>query len=260
MLASEGICGHPRLADVGGVPNLIPLPQKDKIYNLETIAKQVELPNAFIIGAGAGPSHFVGVNCELMPNINIGDNQNNTHFATVAEDGKCHLEKLRDSTDFRLLANLFASEGQQGKVICIHVKKRTGPDNFVTAIRKILLNNYKDQPVGVGGSFLIKNGKAKIHVMPHFSETPLKTDEDVNNWLKFYNMSAPLVCLSVFVSHDPDLDLRVEHTHCFSNHGEGGHYHTDTTPDDVEYLGYFNIAEYMFRIDPPTETHLIGRD
>lgn len=56
------------------------------------------------------------------------------------------------------------------------------------------------------------------------------------------------------------LDLRVEHTHCFSHHGEGGHYYIDTTPDTVEYLGYFMAAEFVYRIDRPTETHLVGRD
>ena len=29
----------------------------------------------------------------------------------------------------------------------------------------------------------------------------------------------------------------------FSRHGDGGHYHYDTTPDEVEYIGYFNLAE-----------------
>lgn len=56
------------------------------------------------------------------------------------------------------------------------------------------------------------------------------------------------------------LDLRVEHTHCFSHHGEGGHYYIDTTPDTVEYLGYFVPAEFVYRIDRPKETHAIGRD
>lgn len=60
--------------------------------------------------------------------------------------------------------------------------------------------------------------------------------------------------------HLQDLDLRMEHFHCYSNHGDGGHYHYDTTPNEVEYRGYFNIAEYMFRIDKPLETHAIGRD
>jgi len=55
-------------------------------------------------------------------------------------------------------------------------------------------------------------------------------------------------------------DLRVEHTHCFSQHGEGGHYHQDTSPDGVQYLGYLLPAELLFRIDRPQETHRVGRD
>ena len=56
------------------------------------------------------------------------------------------------------------------------------------------------------------------------------------------------------------LDLRVEHTHCFSHHGEGGHYHYDITPNDVEYHGYYNVAEQLIRIDQPLNTHNFGRD
>lgn len=36
-----------------------------------------------------------------------------------------------------------------------------------------------------------------------YSACPLNTDEDVDRWLKFYDMKAPLICQSVFVSHDP---------------------------------------------------------
>jgi len=56
------------------------------------------------------------------------------------------------------------------------------------------------------------------------------------------------------------LDLRLQHFHSFSHHGEGGHYHIDTEPDSVEYVGYFAVAEYIYRIDQPTDTHLFGRD
>ena len=51
-----------------------------------------------------------------------------------------------------------------------------------------------------------------------------------------------------------DLDLRVQHFHSFSHHGEGGHYHIDTTPDIVEYLGYFTPGEILFRVDQPPAT------
>ncbi|GBN58145.1 Ester hydrolase C11orf54 [Araneus ventricosus] len=56
------------------------------------------------------------------------------------------------------------------------------------------------------------------------------------------------------------LNLRVEHTHCFSDHGVGGHYHEDTTPEDVEYEGYFNLAETLYRIDQPYEVFDFGKD
>lgn len=132
-----------------------------------------------------------------------------------------------------MLGNLFVSEGKASKVLKVDVRKRTGSDNFVTAMRNILKEHYKQIPVSLGGSFLIATGKAKLHIMPDFSLKPLLSDDDVNSWLRFFEMNSPLVCLSVFHSHDPHLDLRVEHTHCFSEHNQGGHYHYDTTPQDV---------------------------
>ena len=66
----------------------------------------------------------------------------------------------------------------------------------------------------------------------------------------------PLILRTVFQG----LDLRIEHFHCFSDHGEGGHYHCDVTPNDVQYVGYFTPAEQLFRIDRPTDTHQFGRD
>lgn len=36
----------------------------------------------------------------------------------------------------------------------------------------------------------------------------------------------------------------MEHTHGLNKgKGQGGHYHYDTTPDEIEYIGYFNVAE-----------------
>ena len=42
-----------------------------------------------------------------------------------------------------------------------------------------------------------------LFVQPEFSEKPLESDKDVSNWLRFYDISAPLICLSELVSHDP---------------------------------------------------------
>lgn len=36
-----------------------------KVYNMNTVSKELELPGAFIIGAGAASSKTVGMNAEV---------------------------------------------------------------------------------------------------------------------------------------------------------------------------------------------------
>ncbi|KAG7223211.1 hypothetical protein INR49_015744 [Caranx melampygus] len=263
------LCGSPRITDVGGVPYLVPLVQKHKEYNMNNISKELELPGAFILGAAAAPSRIVGMNAELMPLVLTEAEGkpavNSSYFSSInPADGQCLLEKYSDKfsdCNFGLLGNLYACEGRSGKVIEVRAKKRTGGHSLVTALRKTLEGCYPDKSLALGGTFIIQKGKAKIHIMPReFSVCPLNTNDEVNNWLKHFEVSAPLICQSVLVSRDPGLDLRVEHTHCFSHHGEGGHYYIDTTPDSVEYVGYFMPAEFVYRIDRPKETHGVGRD
>ncbi|XP_042718570.1 ester hydrolase C11orf54 homolog [Lagopus leucura] len=266
---AKGMCGKPRITEVGGVPYLVPLAQTDKVYDLNTVAKDIELPGAFFLGAGAVSSRAVGVNAEFIP-IALTKNEkqpavNGSYLARInPADKRCLLEKYSSKYsdyEFGLMANLYASEGQPGKVLEVKANGRTGELNFVSCIRRTLEKHYGEKTVGMGGTFIIQKGKAKIHIMPaEFSTCPLNTDEDLNNWLNFFEMKAPLICQPVFVSRDPGCDLRLEHTHCFSHHGEGGHYHTDTTPDVVQYLAYLAPAELLFRIDRPKETHNVGRE
>lgn len=56
------------------------------------------------------------------------------------------------------------------------------------------------------------------------------------------------------------LDLRVQHFHGFSAHGDGGHYHYDSTPERAHYEGYFALASSIVRVDAPVDTHVVGRD
>jgi Domain of Unknown Function (DUF1907) len=252
-LAAEGLGGHPRIADVGGQPNLTPLPSLDKKYALLRIAEMMELPSrGFIIGAAAGPFHVIGMNSELMPNLSYDGQgvRNQTWYGRVLEDGTSKCELL-SSTECALMANLFGCDGDVGKVLKITARSRTSDLNFTTAIRDSLKARYGERTVSMGGVFLIKSGRAKLHVMPDFSPSPLITDSEKLAWLRFYDCDAPLVCLSVLHSNDPGLDLRIEHTHCFSEHGQGGHYHFDTTPESVEYEAYFNVAGEIYRIDRP---------
>ncbi|XP_027194170.2 ester hydrolase C11orf54 homolog [Dermatophagoides pteronyssinus] len=261
-LAASGLCGHPSIADIGSVSNLAPVPDRKKIYTFEHIAHIVtdgiNMNNCFMIGAGAGPFHKVGNNCELMPNILMHKNgdhfevaNNNTYYADIFENNyrllKC------EHTEFGLMSNLFISEGKPGKVIKIVVEKRLGKENFTESIQKILREKFPKIPISLGGVFIIEKGKAKLHIMPDFSPEPLPSSESVDKWLRYFDMDPPLICLTTFHSEDPGLDLRMEHTHCFSDHNQGGHYHYDTTPDIIRMTAYLNVAEAIYRIDRPTK-------
>jgi hypothetical protein len=252
-LAATGLCGSPRIADIGGPPNLAPLPKFDHKYSLLEMAKLMEMGSkGALLGASAGPFHVLGLNSELMPNLSFDGETvtNRTHYAKIDGNGECLCEEI-SSPDCGLMANLFGSDGNSGSVLKIEARIRTGNPNFTETIQNALKAKFGDRVISIGGVFVIKKGKANLHVMPDFSKTPLKSREEVNKWLRYFDMEAPLTCLSVLHSHDPGLDLRIEHTHCFSAHNQGGHYHDDITPKEVEYEAYFNIAEVLYRIDRP---------
>lgn len=268
-LTSPGLTGDPKLVEIGGPPYLLPLVQRDKLYDLALLAKHLQRDPAFIAGAGAGPWPHIGVNCEGIINLSIenGKVDQGTRIVSVEPVGApkgtgLYLQRRLPNNETRtaLLGNYLLSEGKPGKVIKIVAKKRTGTSNFITAIRETLKNYYGDKIVGLGGAFLLRSGKVKFHVMPDFSTSPLCSDSDVDEWLHYFEMKAPIIHVGTLVTGDHGLDLRVQHFHGFSTHGDGGHYHYDTTPEEVEYEGYFVLAGSIVRVDPPENTHSVGRD
>ena len=250
-LAGKGLSGSARVADVGGVPNLMPLVDRTKIYDMSKLAEVMELPDAFIVGAGAGPFNYVGVNSEMVGNVVTGRQARNESRIIKIENDNYKLQNLpKEENKCGLLFNMFASEGLPGKVLRVRASKRTGEEDFVSAMRKGLNDSFHGNTVALGGVFRLNKGSVKCHVMPDFSKTPLQDDDAVNNWLRFFSMPAPMVFASVFVSQDPGWGLRIEHSHGYGK-DYGGHYHYDTTPETVEYEGYYNVAEYLYRIDQP---------
>lgn len=265
-LVESGLGGKPTLLEVGGPPFLLPLVQRDKLYNIKEITRQIQGPGKiFAVGAGAGPYPIRNSNCEGIYNLSVSENDeltNGSYTATVrGAHEECVLERI-PSTEARcaLLLNLFLSRGETGPVLRISAKQRKGELNFIECIRKGLEDHYGDKVVGLGGIFVIRKGAAHQHVMRDFSKTPIHTDEEVNQWLKFYEMPAQLNALGTLVTKEHDLDLRLQHFHSFSFSNWGGHYHYDTTPDIVEYEAYLNVAERVVRVDKPVATHKVGRD
>jgi len=254
QLVTPGLCGCTKIADVGGVPNLVPQPKPEKLYDLTEVLRATEMVEGSVLGPGAASSKFIGVNSEMMANFamaNNGSMTNGSFYSKVDEKSKCHLDTY-DTTQFGLMANLFISRGLPGSVIKVRAARRTGPENFISCLRKGLEAKFKPKHVAMGGVFNIESGQAKFHVMPDFPKGSFSCEADVDKWMHFYEFRAPLTVVSAFISEDmPDLGLRVEHSHGWSHHGEGGHYHYDVTPDKVSYHGFFNVAEYVYRIDKP---------
>jgi len=260
-LAAPGLCGSARIADVGGVPYMMDPRYHHVRFNLGDVAQACNLPSytdqpCYIIGAAAASPYIVGQNAELMCTSVLGKARE-THYAEVDEDGKCKCGPY-EADECGCLANLYLSEGRPGRVLRVEAARRTGKDNFVSCMRKGMLRHPQVKgasQVGLGGAIKIPSGKVKAHVMPDFKKNPMEDGSpEVSEWLRFYEMGPDLTCLSTIVSGDPspggELDLRLEHTHFFRQSGprEGGHYHHDTTPETIRYIGYFAPAEAIYRV------------
>ena len=66
-----GLGGSPQVVEIGGAPFLLPLVQRDKVYDLGSLPEVVGYDPAFVVGAGAGPWPYIGVNCEVCMNTNL---------------------------------------------------------------------------------------------------------------------------------------------------------------------------------------------
>jgi len=255
-LAGEGLGGSTGIADVGGVMNMEYVANHNKYHwDLKTLSGRIGTPNAFWIGAGACKPDCSRIkdNSEYMPNSNIAKGLCLSKEAYIDRQGNDQLVDYH-SDEFSSLANMFVSEGKRDtEVIKIEASIRIEEENPITCMRLALKNHFKDKQIGLGGVLLIKEGKIKSHVMPGFPSCDVYGSN--MPWLKYFEVSAPITCLSVMMSNDSHGDdLRLEHTHFISQH-HGGHYHYDVTPLTVAYEGYFNVASKLYRVGrayPPT--------
>jgi hypothetical protein len=82
-LASKGLCGNSRVLDIGGVPYLVPLAQKNKLYDMKDYPKLTGMSSkddCLIIGAGAAPWTYLERNAEVCFARYIFFSSSNTQF------------------------------------------------------------------------------------------------------------------------------------------------------------------------------------
>ena len=65
----SGLGGNPVILEIGGPAYLLPLVDRKKVYDLRTVPQLVGDEKCFIIGAGAGPWPYTGVNCEVISGL-----------------------------------------------------------------------------------------------------------------------------------------------------------------------------------------------
>jgi len=262
-LADSGFGGESIILDVGGPNNVNYVENHSISFNLEETKNKTHTKGSFIFGcAAAEPKNVEGnVLAELMINTDLDKKLIKSKYSKVIEPRKSYKTENYPSNSFGLLANLYVSEGKPGKVIYIKASVRTGTSDFVSSIRNSIINSYPDKAIGMGGVFRINSGKIKAHVMPDFSSCDLLDQVSSDNWLNFFEMESPMTCVSLLVTQDPNKErgklkdgreLRLQHTHFWSDKKEGGHYHYDVTPLEIEYEGYYIPAPKIARLYPPT--------
>ena len=125
-MACPGLGGETATFHFGGVPYLLPVPDKTRVYEMQEIAGITGVQNPFVLGAGAASREQVGINAELMPNLRLGETPVNKTRSCKLEQGGGYKTEMYPCTRVGPLADLFVCEGTPGPVIKIHAKQRTG--------------------------------------------------------------------------------------------------------------------------------------
>ena len=152
---------------------MIPTVQRNRNYNLAQLPTMMKLsPGAddgnssvFVLGAGAGPWQHLSTNCEMMANLSLALPDegtqttttttivNGSRLATVDSTGqrKLHEALSPEQTGCSLLANLLVTRGLPSTpVIKVNCSVRTGPETYVSCMRRAIREHYGplDQIVG----------------------------------------------------------------------------------------------------------------
>ena len=214
-----------------------------------------------VIGPGAADQTHLSTNGELVFNMTV-DQYNKvltqrSYSAVVSKDEEPCQSSYQPKTcgPFQHIMISSVDRTKSSILFEIDVQERLTAEheeenNFISVLRRSL-QQYSKEPMALGGIFRVEKGTVKAHVMPDFLNEDFTTKQQVDQWLKFYDMQAPLNCLSVLLTEDiNNAGFRLEHSHFFSDHGQAGHYHFDITPKEVHYHGYFIVCDEAIIVDP----------
>ena len=263
---AEGISGNQRIIDVGGEPYMHDKRFIGTEFDYEEIAKKIGSEKSYALGAGSGAMSCLQGHCgELVINENFITSESKSLIARVGKNKECIVSKYTEKKHGGL-SNIYYSDGKKGKVIQIKIKKRIGKQGSLSqAMRNSLKTHLPvngNNHVALAGVIRILDGKIKSHVQPDYNDIKIDYYDPnqmkcVKDFLQFYQPVGPeLQCYSVLWTGDPtggNLNLREsgEHTHfhSYKHLKDAGHYHFDVTPEEINYVGYFNIPKEVHRVN-----------
>ncbi|WKY12780.1 hypothetical protein Q1695_003962 [Nippostrongylus brasiliensis] len=249
-MSSNGFGKNLSIAEVGGMGNLFPRLHKEKEYDIKEICELCDKKSAFVFGPGACPKSVLGTTGELVADVNLTLNKVASKATSLVNNHSSPYKTCEiNSPKFNLMANLAISEQPEpAEVLHIKCSERTGNENFPRCIQKGLAKHYGQCCVSLAGVFIM-NANASVHIVPDFPSGDFSSREEINKWFYTFTVKGPLVGATVLHSYDPGHNLRMEHTHCYSDHDDAGHYYNDVSPKTVTYEGWFAAAERIYRID-----------
>ena len=247
---------------VGGAKNVEYKQGHSVRFDLSSVLDQLQISNeqTLVVGPGAADRTHLSINGELVVNLTMNEYNKVTRqrsVSAIVSEGKACQSAYQPHTcgPFQHLLISSIDPSQSAILVEIDVQERLTADhdeenNFISVLRRTL-QSYSNQPMALGGLFRVEQGVVNAHVMPEFLDEDLTSKDQVEQWLKFYEMHAPLNCFSVLLTEDVNkAGFRLEHTHFSSEHGQAGHYHFDITPKDVRYRGYFLLCNEAVLVDP----------
>lgn len=262
-LAGKNLGTNAIFCQLGGAKNVEYKQGHSVRFDISSVLNQLHINNSetLVTGPGAADATHVNINGELVFNMTLDQynrivNQRSYSSVITEKDQPCQdLYPHKTCGPFQHLMISSIDNKKSSILIEIDVQERLSDEdeeenNFVSIIRRSL-KEYSKEPMALGGIFRVEKGTVKGHVMPDFVNEDLTTKAQVDQWLKFYDVDAPLNCLSVLLTEDiNNAGFRLEHTHFFSNHGQAGHYHFDITPKQIHYHGYFILCDEAIMVDP----------
>ncbi|KMQ85546.1 ester hydrolase c11orf54-like protein [Lasius niger] len=154
----------------------------------------------------------------------------------------------------------FYSDGKPGMVLKIRARGRRTDHSIITLIQSILHKRFSYK-MGLGGVLLMIGGRVARHIPETFplvlSERYLDCNPAVSAICTIVNNPVLFLYQEDDLPEDGDLYyldtnnsptvIQNYESHCFFGN-EHGLFVNDVTPKDTEYVGYFNVAEKVYRV------------